>query len=196
MVFGIPIHPTRYESAFQGPDNGDTEESVEVDADVFTSDGPVVSHSISPSLTTNALISSHSVLQVERTTLHRPGRKALARTARSDFAQLSEPEARLAPITAQPTMIAPVLRADHAASERAVVDHAILRVYSESPASSHSESTLFLDRLRMDCPGEIPSPSQLMTSLFEDESHQDLGCAYALMDFFSHAHTFDLSRSR
>ncbi|RQM14107.1 hypothetical protein DD237_003609 [Peronospora effusa] len=128
MVFGIPIHPTRYESAFQGPDNGDTEESVEVDADVFTSDGPVVSHSISPSLTTNALISSHSVLQVERTTLHRPGRKALARTARSDFAQLSEPEARLAPITAQPTMIAPVLRADHAASERAVVDHAILRV--------------------------------------------------------------------
>ncbi|CAH0493476.1 unnamed protein product [Peronospora farinosa] len=187
MVFGIPVHPTRYELAFQAPD--DEEESFEVDVDVFTADGPVVSHSITPSPTTGSLISNHSVLQVESTTLPRSGCKALARMARSDFGQLSEPEARLASITAQPALIAPVLRNDQAESEKAMIDHAILRAYSEAPASSHSESTQFLSRLRMDYPEEIPPASQLLCSIYENEPHRDVGCAYALMDLFFRTHT-------
>lgn len=186
MVFGIPVQPTRFELAFQEPD--DDGEAFEADADVFTPSGPVASKPLCVSKHTGALIASQSVLQSKRTVLPRDGCKSLARLARDDFLALSEPEARLAAISAQPQMIAPLLASTTTGLERIIDDHAILRGYSGTPESSHGDSLQLLPRMQQDYPDAIPPLKTILSRMAEDDARVDLARAYALMDLVLRTH--------
>ncbi|CAH0488767.1 unnamed protein product [Peronospora farinosa] len=180
MVFGIPAPPTDFELAF-------AEDCQDVDVDVFL-DGDATIAPVTPSCEVGQLIASHSLLTVSRTKMKRSRFKGLASGAQTDFLSVGDPEGRLASITAQPLIIAPVLHDLTPESTRVVVEHAVLRAYSGFPAVTHTTSRQLAPRIRVDFPDGSPAADEILAHVYPSTPQREMAQAYASVDLFFRTH--------
>nr|KAE8944267.1 hypothetical protein PF009_g6050 [Phytophthora fragariae] len=100
MIFGIPCTPTHYEIGFNDPDDEDDDE--DTDVNVFVEGDIVSTTPLIPSPAMGKLILTHTLLYLPRNNIPRKYLRKMAAATHGAFATLTDPEARLAAISAQP----------------------------------------------------------------------------------------------
>ncbi|GMG17266.1 unnamed protein product [Phytophthora fragariaefolia] len=186
LIFGIPCTPTHYEIAFNDPDDEDDAE--DTDVNVFVEGDIVSTTPMIPSPAVGKLISTHSLLHVPRIKMPRKDLRKMAATSHDAFATLTEPEARLAAISAQPHALQSVVNESGPTLEMAVAEHAVLRAYGGSPSTSHGMETSLLPRVKVNYPTSIPRAEAILSKLYPDSDDKDKACSYALADLYLRCH--------
>ncbi|TDH72444.1 uncharacterized protein CCR75_005703 [Bremia lactucae] len=188
LVFGFPVSPTSFELAFS---EHDVDEPTAGDADCVAFDGssPISCSPINLPESVGSLVAARSLLEPSTNTFSRKEYRSRAKKAVLDLPALSEPEDRVAALTAQPCVYAPFIYAGSDSLCPIVVEHALLRTYSSKPSASHGSDCSFLRRVARDYPGDLSPPaSTILSSLFPDDVSSTRARAYALVDLFLRTH--------
>ncbi|KAG7380237.1 hypothetical protein PHYBOEH_011531 [Phytophthora boehmeriae] len=186
IIFGIPCAPTSYEIAFADPDDEDDAE--DTDVEVFVKDKIVSAVPIKPSPEVGKNISAHSFLEVPRTKMPRSQLRAMSSAVSKAFEDLTEPESRLATLTAQPYALQPLVNEPSRTLDTTISEHAVLRAYSGLPATTHGESTQLLPRMKVDFPKSIPPSEEILAKIYPDPQLRDMAKSYALVDLYLRVH--------
>ncbi|KAG7375552.1 hypothetical protein PHYPSEUDO_000655, partial [Phytophthora pseudosyringae] len=100
-----------------------------------------------------------------------------------------EPDDRLASLTAQPSAYAALVHANPHELLPVVEEHALLRLYSGKPSTTHGTERSLLRRLAADYTAEeAPAASAILADQILDDTYRALARAYACLDLFLRTH--------
>lgn len=188
LVFGFPVMPTSFELAFS---DHDLDEPTAGDADCVAYNGreSVAASPMTLSEPVGSLVAARSILKPRTNTLTRSEFRRRARQAARDLPSLGVPDDRLAAMTAQPSVYAPLVHSCPAVLTPVLDEHTVLRLYSGKSAATHGSDCGLVHRLKHDYPaGDAPAASVILAERIPDDTYRDLLRAYAHVDLFLRTH--------
>ena len=154
LVFGFLVTPASFELAFS---DHDLEEPTAGDADciAFVDKRPIRCYPPAMSEPVGILVAASSIISPSTTSNKRFEYRSRADRVAQDLDSLHEPENRVAAITAQPCAYVDVVHTAPSSLSPVVDDHALLRVYSGQPSTTHDSDCSFMRRFRHDYPDDL-----------------------------------------
>ncbi|KAL4095006.1 hypothetical protein PRIC1_010656 [Phytophthora ramorum] len=188
LVFGFPVKPTSFELAFSDLDY-DEPTAGDADCSAFINSDAVACSPLALAEPVGELVASHSVLRPKTNAMKRSEYRRRARKAAQDLLKMSEPDGRLAAMTAQPSAYAALVHASPDELAPVVEEHALLRLYSGKPSTSHGTDRSLMHRVSKDYPGDAsPTASAILADQVPDDTYRDTARAYARVDLFFRTH--------
>ncbi|OWZ05406.1 hypothetical protein PHMEG_00022511, partial [Phytophthora megakarya] len=190
LVFGFPVKPTSFELAFTDHDL-DEATAGDADCEAFTEESKAIHASpVTLSESAGRVVVARSFLEPKTNTIKRSEYRRRARKAAKELHTFGEPDDRLAAITAQPSAYAPVVYANPPELANVVDEHAVLRLYSGKPSTTHGTNCTLMQRVIRDYPGgnTSPSASEILTDCIPDDTYRAMERAHARMDLFLRTH--------